>query len=59
MGFAEGRNIIPILISKEHSFPKPIDSLITRLKYLDFTDEERWQSNIQELKRVITKNNRR
>lgn len=58
MGFAEGRNIIPVVISKGHNFPKPIDSLITRLKYLDFTDEARWQSNIQELKRVITKNNR-
>jgi hypothetical protein len=58
MGFAEGRNIIPIVISKKYDFPKPIESLITRLKYLDFTDEAQWQSNIQELKRVITKNNR-
>ncbi len=53
MGFANGRNIIPILISKESSFPKPIDNLIARLKYLDFTDETKWQANIQELNQVI------
>ena len=59
MGFAEGKNLVPIVISKEHSFPKPIDNLITRLKYLDFTDETKWQANIQELKQVIKKNNPR
>ena len=59
MGFAEGRNIIPIVISKEHSFPKPIDNLITRLKYLDFTDNTKWQANFQELKHVIKENDRR
>lgn len=59
MGFAEGKNIIPIVISKEQRFPKPIDELITRLKYLDFTDEAKWQANIQTLKQVIKKNNHR
>jgi hypothetical protein len=59
MGFANGRNTIPVLISKEHNFPKPIDNLITRLKYLDFTDETKWQANIQELKQVIKENTRR
>jgi len=56
MAFAEGRNIIPIVISKGHSFPEPINNLITRLKYLDFTDETKWQTNIQELKQAITRN---
>lgn len=55
MGFAEGKNIIPIVISKGHSFPEPIDNLITRLKYLDFTDETKWRTNIEELKRAITR----
>lgn len=59
MAFAEGKNIIPILISKEHRFPEPIDNLITRLKYLDFTDETKWQTNIQELKQAITRNKRK
>ena len=59
MGFAKGKNIIPIVISKEHSFPKPIDNLITRLKYLDFTDETKWQINIQELKQAIKEKSRR
>jgi hypothetical protein len=59
MGFAEGKNIIPIVISKGQSFPEPIDSLITRLRYLDFTDETKWQTNIQELKQAITRNKRK
>jgi len=49
----EGKNIIPLIVSKEHRFPKPIDDLITRLKYLDFTDETKWQANIQDLKQAI------
>lgn len=53
MGFAEGKNIIPIVISKGHRFPEPINNLIIRLKYLDFTDESKWQTNIQELKQTI------
>ena len=50
IGFAEGKNIIPIIVSKGEKFSEPIDNLIRGLKYLDFTDEARWQSNIQELK---------
>lgn len=56
IALAEGKNIIPIVISKGHRFPEPINNLITRLKYLDFTDEKNWQSNIQELKQAITRN---
>lgn len=53
MSIANGKNIIPIVISKGHIFPEPIDNLIRRLKYLDFTDETKWQENIQELKQVF------
>jgi hypothetical protein len=59
VAFAEGKNIIPVVISKGHRFPEPINNLITRLKYLDFTDETKWQSNIQELKQAITRNKQR
>lgn len=56
IGFMEGGNIIPIVLSKGHHFPEPIDNLIRRLKYLDFSDEAKWQENLQELKQVIMRN---
>jgi hypothetical protein len=59
MGFAEGQNIIPIVISKGEKFSEPIDNLIKRLKYLDFTDNNKWQNNIEELKKALTTNRRK
>lgn len=56
IGIAGEKNIIPIVISKGHNFPEPIDNLIRRLKYLDFTDKSKWDQNIIELKRAIKKN---
>lgn len=56
ISIADGKNIIPIVISKGHSFPEPIDNLIKRLKYLDFTDDDKWEKNLNELKQVINKN---
>ena len=55
MGFAEDKNIIPIIISKGQKFSEPIDNLIRRLKYLDFTDNDKWQTNIEELKRLLSR----
>lgn len=54
IGFANGSNIIPIVISKEQKFSEPIDNIIRRLKYLDFSHEEKWESNIHELKTVLS-----
>lgn len=55
MSIADGKNIIPLMIGSGHSFPEPIDNLIRRLKYLDFTDETKWHENVAELKQVVTK----
>lgn len=55
MGFSDGKNIIPIVISKGQHFPEPIDNLIRRLKYLDFTDDNKWEVNIEQLKQAIKK----
>ena len=49
MGFSNGNNIIPIVISKEKKFSDPIDNLIRRLKYLDFSDDKNWKKNIDEI----------
>lgn len=54
IGFADGKNIIPVLISKGCRFPEPVDNLVRRLKYLDFTDPARWQENVEALKRTLT-----
>lgn len=51
MGFADGKNIIPIILNKSTTFPEPIDNLLRRIKYLDFSDDTKWDKNIQELKR--------
>jgi hypothetical protein len=50
MGFAENEKIIPIVISKGQKFPEPIDNLIRRLKYLDFSDNNNWEKNINAIK---------
>lgn len=55
MGFANNQNIIPILIDKGQKFSEPIDNLLSRLKYLDFSDEANWNKNIEELKHVLKK----
>ncbi|MGO8716687.1 MAG: toll/interleukin-1 receptor domain-containing protein [Smithella sp.] len=55
MSIAGGKNIIPLVIGKGHSFPEPIDNLIRRLKYLDFSDEIKWQENIRELKQLFAR----
>lgn len=52
-GFADGKNIIPIVISKGQKFPEPIDNLIRRLKYLDFSDDSNWDKNIDAIKRAL------
>ena len=56
IGFANGKNIIPIIISKGEKFSEPIDNLVKRLKYLDFTEENKWVANIKELKQSLTNN---
>lgn len=53
IGFAEGENIIPVLLSKGHRFPEPIDNLIRRLKYVDFTDDSKWHESVQALKKSL------
>lgn len=50
------QNVIPIIISKEQNFPEPIDNFLSKLKYLDFSDENNWNNNIQELKRIFSNN---
>ncbi|MDR6195694.1 hypothetical protein QE357_002746 [Siphonobacter sp. BAB-5404] len=54
MGFADGKNIIPIVVSKGQKFSEPIDNLIRRLKYLDFSDNNNWDKNILAIKRALT-----
>lgn len=54
MGFAEGKNIIPIVISKGQKFSEPIDNLIRRLKYLDFSNDGNWDKNIEAIKQALT-----
>lgn len=53
MGFAEGKNIIPVVLTKEERFPEPIDNLIRRLKYIDFSDESKWSEGIGELRKAL------
>lgn len=55
MGFADNQNIIPLLIDKGQQFNEPIDNLIRRLKYLDFSDENNWDKNIDDLKQALAK----
>ena len=53
MGFAGGKNIIPVVLAKEERFPEPIDNLIRRLKYVDFSDEAKWHEGISELRNAL------
>jgi len=55
MGLTENQNIIPIVLDKESKFSEPINNLIQRLKYLDFSEDSNWESNIEELKRKLNK----
>lgn len=59
MGFSDNKNIIPIILSKKESFSEPLDNLIRRLKYLDFSDDSKWEHNINELKKMLNRNKRR
>jgi TIR domain len=54
MSFADGKNIIPIVVSKGQKFSEPIDNLIRRLKYLDFSNDNNWDKNIASIKRALT-----
>ena len=54
MGFADGKKIIPIVVSKGQKFSEPIDNLVRRLKYLDFSNESNWDKNIAAIKRALT-----
>ncbi len=53
MGFADGKNIIPVVLAKGRHFPEPIDNLIRRLRYVDFSDETKWDDGVRDLKRVL------
>jgi hypothetical protein len=55
MSFSEDQKIIPILIDKNQQFSEPIDNLLRRIKYLDFTDDSDWEINIEALKSVLKK----
>lgn len=56
MGFAGGKNIIPIVLNKGQHFPPPIDNLVRRLRYVDFSEESLWEDGIQDLKKVLGRN---
>lgn len=53
MGFADGKNIVPVVLSKGHRFPEPIDNLIRRLRYVDFSDETKWEDGFRDLKKAL------
>lgn len=53
IGFASGNNIIPVVLTKECRFPEPIDNLIRRLRYVDFSDETKWKDGIDDIKRTL------
>ncbi|WP_347396440.1 toll/interleukin-1 receptor domain-containing protein, partial [Parabacteroides leei] len=55
MGFAENNRIIPIILSKGQKFSEPIDNLIRRLNYLDFSDKKNWCKNITSIKLALLK----
>lgn len=57
IGFNDGKRILPILIDSSISdFPEPLKNDLIRLKYLDFSRNDRWESNIQELLGIIKYN---
>lgn len=53
IGFANGNNIIPVILTKDCHFPEPIDNLIRRLRYVDFSDEAKWKHGIEDIKRTL------
>ena len=53
MGFSNNKKIIPILKDKKGNFSIPIDNLLKQIKYLDFSDKNNWNKNIEELKSVL------
>jgi len=53
IGFGNGKNIIPVVLTKESRFPEPIDNLIRRLQYVDFSDETRWEHGVEQVKQVL------
>jgi hypothetical protein len=53
IGFAEGKNIIPLLLDKGEHFPEPLDNVIRRLRYVDFSDGANWGDSISMLKTVL------
>lgn len=53
IGFADGKNIIPILLAKEQHFPEPLDNVIRRLRYIDFSDKSNWQDGLIVLKKAL------
>lgn len=53
MGFADGKNIIPLVLAKGHRFPEPIDNLVRRMRYVDFSEETKWDDGIKDLKNVL------
>jgi len=55
MSITDNMNIIPILLSKGHSFPGPVDNLVRRLKYIDFSDETKWYENLDTLRQAFAK----
>ena len=55
MGIAENKRIIPIILSKGQSFSEPIDNLVRRLNYLDFSDKKNWRKNITSIKSALLK----
>lgn len=53
MGFSDNQKIIPIKLSKDQDFPEPLNNLLRRLKYIDFSDGLKWEKNIETLKCAI------
>jgi hypothetical protein len=53
IGFADGRRIVPLLLSPQQSFPPPIDNVVRRLHHVDFTSEDLRSNGLQLLKEVL------
>lgn len=55
IGADKNKRIIPIILSKGQNFPEPIDNLVRRLNYLDFSDKKNWCKNITSIKLALSK----
>jgi TIR domain. len=55
IGFAENNRVIPIILSKGQKFSDPINNLIRRLKYIDFSNEKNWNESITSIKLALSK----